>query len=88
MYNYETEKPWLFTDEGQRVFLKIRDQVFSLLRTAGAVDMQHAIAGVSAPDNWTLLACVDRLVELEEIREINYGDCPAQYRIFVLRNGR
>jgi hypothetical protein len=34
-------------------------------------------------DSWELMACVDRLIELGEISEIERGDCPGQYRVFV-----
>lgn len=78
MYNYEAEKKELFTDEGQRMFLKIRDKVNELLDNAGAVRMQEAI-GYS----WRQLACVDRMVELGELREIPQSGMPGQYRVFV-----
>ena len=32
MYNYEIERPKIFTEEGQKDFLKIRDNVNNLLR--------------------------------------------------------
>lgn len=67
MYTYEELKPQLFTDEGQRLFLRIRDHVNRLLAMSGAVRMQEAIAQ-SPGDSWTMLACVDRMVELGELR--------------------
>lgn len=81
-YSYDAHKPWVFSEEGQKQFLSIRDRVKHLCNASGCVDMQHAIScetGVS----WEMMACVDRLVELKEIREINYGHCAGQYRIFV-----
>ena len=54
--------------------------------------MQEAIQTLSG-DSWTMLACLDRMVELGEIREIRerevlvpYNDViegPAQHRVFV-----
>lgn len=82
MYNYETEKAKLFTDDGQRQFLKIRDNVQKLLQQSGAVRMQEVLVGATGP-TWTLLACVDRMIELGELREISQQNCPGQYRIFV-----
>lgn len=76
------QKPVLFTDEGQRKFLKIRDNVSELLKKSGAVTMGKAIRGVTG-DVWDSLACVDRMVELGEIREVHYGECAGQDRIFV-----
>ena len=82
MYNYETEKPFLFTDEGQRMFLKIRDRAFALIKTAGVARMDRIMdAGVSG-SSWSMLACVDRMVELGELREIPQDRVPGQHRVF------
>jgi hypothetical protein len=44
--------------------------------------MEVAIAGIG--DSWQRIACVDRLVELGEIREItNPNEVAGQHRIFV-----
>jgi hypothetical protein len=83
MYNYQVQKQNLFTDEGQRKFLKVRDNVLRLISEAGAVRMDKATAGVSG-ENWDALACVDRMVELGEITEVVAVDrVPGQYRIFT-----
>jgi len=82
-YNYQTERPYVFTEEGQKTFLKIRDKANELLKSAGAFNM-HSVIRECTGLNWSHMACVDRLVELEEIREIDRGqNCPGQYRIFV-----
>ena len=79
-YKFENEKKWLFTDTGQRKFLAIRDKVSTLLKTSGAFMMSHILTG----GDWECLACVDRLVELGEIREILQSDGTAgQDRVFV-----
>ena len=82
MYNYQTEKQRIFTEDGQEMFLKIRDKVQHLLKQSGAVMMQNAISGVTG-DSWMMLACVDRLVELNEIREITGSNVAGQHRVFV-----
>ena len=82
MYNYETEKQRLFTEGGQVTFLKVRDQVKKLLAEAGAVRAQEAWKGVGG-DSWITLACLDRLVELREIRELSDVKAPGQHRVFV-----
>lgn len=84
MYNYETEKPRLFTESGQVMFLKVRDNVKELLHKAGAVRAQEAWTQVCG-DSWIMLACLDRLVELKEIREISSDGVPGQHRVFVAR---
>lgn len=83
MYKYSEQKKIVFTDEGQRIFLSIRDNVKRLIREAGAVDMESAISGADG-DSWENMACVDRLVELGEIREIPRETyVAAQYRVFI-----
>lgn len=82
-YDYKTIKPNLFTEEGQVLFLKIRDNTNRLLKQAGAVRLQEAAMNNSG-SSWDMLACMDRLVELGELREIP-TDGVAQHRIFVSR---
>lgn len=83
MYNYQEIKPSLFTEDGQVLFLKIRDKTKHLIKTAGAFRMQEAIADCTG-SSWDFLACVDRLVELGEIREITkQGEVAGQCRVFV-----
>src|SRR5262245_46639179 len=88
-YQYSVEKPRLFTEEAQRGFLQIRDHARSLLKTAGAF---RASAAWQCPheglaDSWLLLACLDRLVELGEIRRVDQGErCAGQDEIYVEAN--
>lgn len=83
MYNYQEVKPRIFTEQGQVMFLAIRDRTHQLLKLAGAARMQE-IMTATAGDAWHMLACVDRLVELGEIREItNRHDVMGQHRVFV-----
>jgi len=84
MYKYEELKPRLFTEEGQRMFLSIRDGTHALIKKSGAVTMGKAMScGKGGGDSWDMLACVDRLVELKEIREIYQAKCSGQDRVFV-----
>ena len=85
MYRYEELKPTVLTDEGQRRFLLVRDFVHKTLATAGAVRMQEAMSAAPSGDSWEQVACVDRMVELREIREIpQTGVCVReQHRVFV-----
>lgn len=87
MYEYQKERAGIFTESGQITFLRIRDKVKNLLKLAGAVRMGEAISGVGGGSSWTFLACVDRLVELGEIREITKGDIAGQDRVFVACEG-
>lgn len=81
-YIYAEQREAIFTDQGQRLFLKIKKRADDLLSSAGAFRMQEAIQG-NAGDSWLRLACVDRLVELGEIREIHQLSCAGQHRVFV-----
>ena len=81
-YVYETEKPWLFTDEGQRCLMGALDQARELLRVAGAFKAFSVLKYVPYGDTWRALAILDRLVELGIIREVTSG-CEGQDRVFV-----
>jgi hypothetical protein len=82
-YSYETEKPWLFTDEGQRCLMKARDQAGHLLKKAGAFMAFSALEGVPYGNTWKAFAILDRLVELGIIREVTMPECRGQDRVFV-----
>ena len=60
--------------------MAIRDHVKETLKRAGAITMAAAIVG--AGDYWTMMACIDRMVELCELREIPTNGA-GQDRIFV-----
>ncbi len=81
-YEYEILRSTLFSDEGQRKFITVRDNVWALLKRAGAVRMQEAISCVSG-GVWEEMACIDRMVELGELRELTSSGCPGQGRVFV-----
>ena len=85
-YLYSEMKHHLFTDEGQCLFLRIRDNAFRLTADAGCARMTEIIRGCGG-DSWKMLACVDRMVELGELREVEQDDPAGQDRIFV-RSGR
>jgi hypothetical protein len=80
-YSYESKRAELFTDEGQRLFLRVRDRAHRLIEKAGAFRMEEVLRGLGG-DTWLCMACVDRLVELGEIVELR-RDCWAQYRVFT-----
>ncbi len=81
-YDYQTERKWVFTDDGGRQLLRISKKADDILRKAGAATMEKLIAG-ECGGSWEMMACVDRLVEVGELREVNYGPCAGQHRIFV-----
>jgi uncharacterized cysteine cluster protein YcgN (CxxCxxCC family) len=79
-YEYDLERPWLFTDEGQRAFLKARDTANRLCDLAGACTIEKVMEGAACSSNWRQLACVDRLIEIGEFRCV-YKDAPTQYQV-------
>lgn len=84
-YDYASQKSNVFSETGQRMFLSIRDRASRLIANSGAATMQKIISG-EAGDSWDMLACVDRLVELGELHEIEQtGRVAGQDRIFIKR---
>lgn len=81
-YEYNKERAALFTDEGQRLFLAIRDKTKSLLAQAGAARCDKMIAGNSG-SSWQMLACVDRMVEIGELKELTGNNAAGQHRVFI-----
>jgi hypothetical protein len=84
MYVYEDEKPAIFTESGQVMFLSIRDRIKQNLKVSGSIRMAEAMSGQTG-STWQMMACVDRLVELGEIREIT-KNVAGQDRVFVGKN--
>lgn len=86
-YEYSKLRDQLFTEEGSILYTSIRDHVRKILPTSGAITMGSAISGPKQPgsigDSWAYLACVDRMLELGELREIPQGEVAAQNRVFV-----
>lgn len=86
-YDYQAERPKLFTEDGQVLLLKIRDHAQKILKASGAVSME-AIMSAATGNSWIRMACVDRMVELGELREVRQTETvAAQHRIFVLPHG-
>lgn len=87
MYDYAKQRAVVFTDDGQRMFLKIRDKTLSILKTSGAITLEKAMSGAQGGDSWDMIACVDRMVELGELVEIaNPVFKAGQHRIFMMAN--
>lgn len=82
-YNYLVEKQKIFTDEGQRKFTRFRDKVFEIVKLAGCIREQEASKHADMGDTWTNMAFIDRMVEMGDLVEVNYGDCAGQHRIFT-----
>jgi len=83
-YSYGSERARVFTEEGQVMLLAIRDNARDLLKAAGAFRFHNVIKarGVSG-DSWLMLACVDRLIELQELCRIVVGARPSDEDVYV-----
>ena len=80
-YEYILLRSQVFSDEGQRMFLKMRDTAKELFVKAGACRLERLMASVSG-DSWLMLACADRLVELGEAKYV-YCEGSRQHWILV-----
>jgi hypothetical protein len=82
-YNYQTQKPFVFTEDGQDSLIKVRDFAFRAIEMAGAVRMDAMMRAAGSGSSWDHMACVDRLVERGDIKEVSLENCAGQYRIFT-----
>lgn len=83
VYEYSRFKPQVFTEAGQVAFLFVRDNVNSLLKQSGAVRMKEGINNAIG-EIYMHMACIDRMVELGELREVETPAGTSEYhRIFV-----
>lgn len=82
MYDYQTQRPFVFTDEGQRMLLRVRDGIAAVLPVSGVVTLEKAMQFAGGGNSWDMIACVDRLVELGELVEVKHDAPAGQYRIF------
>jgi hypothetical protein len=81
-YHYEEQKPRLFTEEGQVLFLRVRDEAQKLLKTSGAFMSGTIFGRCGGGETWLMLTCLDRMVELGELVEIGQGRVAGQHRVF------
>lgn len=80
-YDYKTERPGLFTERGQEIFIAIRDNANRLLSEAGAFRAQEAMRTTGS--TWTMLAAFDLMVERGELQEVSPPGAWGQHRIFI-----
>ncbi len=83
MYIYSVQKKTLFTEKGQELVIKTLDSVRKLLSESGAFMLFKPFKNISYGDTWTAMAVIDRLAELEYIREVTPSNVAGQHRVFV-----
>jgi hypothetical protein len=83
MYNYENEKPKLFTPEGFVMLRAIEKNVERHLKSAGAFMASKAWEGITG-DSWLMLAALDYLVEIHELLDVSPAQSTwAQNRVYI-----
>ena len=83
-YDYKIEKPRIFTEDGQALFMKMWDRAKELISVAGAARAQE-IMKTATGDTFLMVACLDRMVEMNALVEITSPEKVwGQFRIFVL----
>ena len=63
--------------------MNCKDSITPILEKAGCIRMGEAMSYAGGGDTFSMLATVDRLIEMGYLREINFGECHGQDRIFV-----
>lgn len=82
MYSYEEHRDWINGPDGTRAVAFVLNRVREVMEPAGAARM-YAL-WPSTGDSDTMMAAVDRVVELGVIRELDVTPRPAgQHRVFV-----
>lgn len=83
-YNYETMKPKVFTESGQRILLSIFKNIerYRLFGNKNRMNVNKMIKSVCG-DTWTMLACINYLEELGEIKLVKKGDM-AQFNVYLI----
>ena len=81
-YSYQTEKPRLFSEQGIRMYIEMRDAGNAFLEASGAFMAANVMAKTSG-DTWLMSACLDYRVELGELTEVSPPNCAGQHRIFI-----
>lgn len=82
-YDYRTERPFIFTEDGVPMLGLIQSNARRLLASSGAFRLDKAIANVSG-ESWHMLACIDYMVERGMIIEVTEeARVAGQNRVFV-----
>jgi len=81
-YDYAAERYKVLTPEGQKQMFSIRRRMEEMIEYSGVVTLGKATSN-EVGDSWTMMACVDYLVEMGEFVEVGLtGHYAGQDRIF------
>jgi hypothetical protein len=85
-YSYEREKAAIYTPEGLKMLVDLRDQIRAKCKSSGAVRFD-AIS--FSGDSWTALACLDFMIERGDLKRVTEGqNRAAQYHIYEWVEGK
>lgn len=83
-YNYKELRPFVFTEDGKAILEKIRIKIKEWLASSKTFIMNDVYGSGCGGDTWDMMTCVDYLVELKEIKEVQQeGEVWGQNRIFT-----
>lgn len=85
VYDYKTQRPFVFAEDGQLMLLQVMAHARKCLAMSGAVTGASLLGAMSTTfDTWNGMAVVDRLVELGYLRVFPHaGSVAWQNMVFV-----
>lgn len=84
-YSYEQERAKVLAPERQDQFIHGRDRLLKAIEPTGAILWMKAMQFFNTGSSWTDMACVDRMVELGDLRRVHQnGRVSGQYEVFVV----
>ena len=81
-YDYQTERPALFTEEGVRILIAMRDKCRQMLKQSGAFAASKAMESIPG-SSWVMLAALEYMVERGELKKITQPEAWAQHEIYA-----
>lgn len=82
-YRYESEKYRLFTEDGVKDLMGIKDAAMGLIETAGAFRAVELLEKTSHPDTFFFCAALDYLVEKGHLIELTRPNCMSQFQCYT-----
>jgi hypothetical protein len=68
-YNYELQRHEIFSEDGIKTLVKMRDKAKELIKVAGAARADK-IMSATMGDSWTMLAALDYMVETGDLYRV------------------
>ena len=81
-YDYQSQRPALFTEEGVRILIAMRDKCRQMLKQSGAFAASKAMESITG-SSWVMLAALDYMVERGELKKITQPEARAQHEIYA-----